>query len=84
MSDDQEDPKMDERKMTGPAADLPSDIVYVRELRAEETAALPQTPPNAKIFAIHAADGERLALTDDRGLAFRLAREHDRTPVSVH
>ncbi|MEO0680563.1 MAG: DUF1150 family protein [Pseudomonadota bacterium] len=79
------DADRDDRKMTGPAADLPSDIVYVRELRPEEAAALPQTPPGeARIYAIHSAEGERLALTDDRGLAFRLARQHDRTPVSVH
>jgi len=74
-----------ERKMTGPAGDLPSDIVYVRELSAEETAQLPETPrPDMKIYAIHSAEGERLALTDDRALAFRVAREHDRRPVSVH
>lgn len=60
-------------------------IVYVREVRQEDL------PPNAglpvgaeKIYAIHDAQGARLALTDDRGLAFRLAREHDKMPVSVH
>lgn len=75
---------MSERKLTGPAADLPSDIVYVRELRPEETATLPQVPAEAKIYAIHDGSGARLALTDDRRLAFMLARRHDRTPVSVH
>ena len=29
-------------------------------------------------------DRERLALTDDRRLAFTLARQHDKRPVSVH
>lgn len=63
----------------------PDQIVYVREVRAGE---LPDsiTPPRAgaRIFAIHDSNGARLALTDDRSLAFRLAREHDRTPLSVH
>jgi hypothetical protein len=67
------------------ALDLPSDIVYVRELRPEEAAELPTPPEGAqKIYAIHDGSGERLALTDDRDLAFSLARRHDRTPVSVH
>ena len=70
-----------------PSLDLPSDIVYVRELRPEEAAELPAEAGAAesrKIYAIHDPSGARLALTDDRRLAFRLAREHDRTPVSVH
>lgn len=66
--------------------DLPSDIVYVRELRADEAAELPQGAAGGarKIYAIHDGSGARLALTDDRGLAFQLARSHDKTPVSVH
>ena len=66
--------------------ELPSNIVYVRELSPEETEALPQNAVGAarKVYAIHDANGERLALTDDRKLAFTLARQHDRTPVSVH
>lgn len=66
--------------------DLPSDIVYVRELSPEEAAQLPnggQATPR-KLYAIHDATGERLALTDDRTLAFTLARQHDKHPVSVH
>jgi hypothetical protein len=66
-------------------SDAPDQLVYVREVRDGE---LPDsiTPPptGARIFAIHDSNGARLALTDDRTLAFRLAREHDRTPLSVH
>ena len=60
-------------------------IVYVREVREGELppqANLP-TGGDAKIYAIHDASGARLALTDDRKLAFQLARQHDRTPVYV-
>ena len=41
-------------------------------------------PTDRKLFAIHDAEGARLALTDDRKLAFVLARQHDKVPVSVH
>jgi len=36
------------------------------------------------IYAVHRADGERLALVRDRALAFVLARQNDLAPVSVH
>ncbi len=36
------------------------------------------------VYAIHAEDGERLALVKDRDLAFDVARTNDFTPVSVH
>jgi hypothetical protein len=61
------------------------EIVYVREVRHGELPDSMSPPPSgAKIFAIHDSNGARLALTDDRGLAFKLARKHDRKPMSVH
>jgi len=36
------------------------------------------------LYAVHDAQGARLALVKDRGLAFRLARQNDLAPVSVH
>ena len=33
---------------------------------------------------IYAADGERIAATDDRDFAFIMARQNDLTPLSVH
>lgn len=36
------------------------------------------------IYAVHDAEGERLALVADRRLAFVLARQNDLAPVSVH
>lgn len=36
------------------------------------------------VYAIHHAEGARMALVADRALAFVLARQNDLTPVSVH
>ena len=65
-----------------PRFDIPSDIVYVREVPAEERPA--EAPEGVRLYAIHDAQGDRLAMTDDRKLAFKLARRHERRPVSVH
>ncbi|MDP2063951.1 MAG: DUF1150 family protein [Phaeovulum sp.] len=61
-------------------------IVYVR---AVAVADLPdeirlQAAGLDTLYAVHGADGERLALVADCKLAFALARQHDRTPVHVH
>lgn len=61
-------------------------IVYVREV---EVAGLPeelraQAMGRERIYALHDAGGERLALVADRKLAFILARQNDMAPVSVH
>lgn len=79
---------MSDQIHSAPGLELPSDIVYVRELRPEEAEALPggaeAAAEHRKLYAIHDAEGARLALTDDRALAFALARQHDKQPVSVH
>ena len=36
------------------------------------------------IYAVHSADGARLALVKDRSMAFALARQNDFAPVNVH
>jgi hypothetical protein len=36
------------------------------------------------LYAVHSAEGERLALVKDRNMAFVLARQNDMTPVTVH
>lgn len=61
-------------------------IVYVRSV---DVAELPddvrETAEGAKtIYALHAADGERLALVANRDMAFVLARQNDFAPVTVH
>ncbi len=61
-------------------------IVYVREVHVDD---LPedmraQVAGMTKLYAVHSAEGERLALVADRALAFALARQHDLAPVAVH
>lgn len=61
-------------------------IVYVRPV---DVAELPdevraQVGDVGTIYAVHDADGERLALVRDRKMAFLLARQNDMAPVAVH
>ncbi len=58
-------------------------IVYVREA---EKSGLPDHLKSAKgkLFAVHDHDGKCLAVTEDRKVAFALARQNDLTPVSAH
>ena len=61
-------------------------IVYVRSVLVAE---LPQDVQSeadgaTELYAVHRADGERLALVKDRQLAFILARQNDYAPVNVH
>ncbi len=58
-------------------------IVYVREVTPEE---MPDALRGAttRLYAVHDADGNRLALAPDRRVAFALARRNDMVPVSVH
>ncbi len=64
-------------------------LVYVREVPASEILAEAPMPdmdvdPDAMWYAVHAADGARLAVLNDRDAAFLAARQHDLKPVSVH
>jgi hypothetical protein len=68
------------------------DLVYVREIRAADVMAdTPMTAmqglsidPEATLYAVHGADGERLAVMVDRETAFATAVAHELEPVSVH
>ena len=68
------------------------DIVYVREIRASDVmsdiattdAAGLDVDPEATLYAVHGADGERLAIMLDRTAAFAAAVAHELEPVSVH
>lgn len=63
-------------------------IVYVREVtRAEIKDDLPNAvdiPLDTKFYAVHAANGTRMAIVDNRDTAFAGARQYDLEPVSVH
>ncbi len=61
-------------------------IVYVRPVAVAD---LPKDVQGElhgldEVYAVHNADGERLALVKDRSLAFVLARQNDLAPVTVH
>ena len=61
-------------------------IVYVRAVKPNELTAemRAQTDDIEELVAVHASNGDRLALINGRRLAFELARQHDMTPVDVH
>jgi hypothetical protein len=61
-------------------------IVYVRPVPVADLPAeiRVQVGGVGTVYAVHAADGERLALVRDRRLAFALARQNDLAPVSAH
>ncbi len=70
-----------------------SRLVYVREVTkdeviddiTDENGELEiEIPDGAVLYALHAADGSRLALLGDRDVAFAAARQHEMDPVSVH
>jgi hypothetical protein len=65
---------------------LGPNVVYVKPVPVESL------PPDMReqagdlqvIFAVHDVDGTQLALVSDRRLAFSLARQHDKVPMTVH
>jgi len=61
-------------------------IVYIRRVNVAD---LPEdvqrkAPGIEQLYAVHDAEGSRIALVGDRKLAFVLARQHDMMPVSAH
>ena len=61
-------------------------LVYVRQVAVADLPAdvQDQAPGIDHIYAVHAADGARIALVRDRSMAFELARQNDFAPVNVH
>jgi len=51
-----------------------NDVAYVKRVVEDGTEA----------FAVHAADGTRMAVIPNRDLAFAVVRQNDMEPVSVH
>jgi hypothetical protein len=64
------------------------EIAYIKSIRSEDVAALfpqaPQIEPGVKLFALHAADGTPIMLTDTREAAVANAWSHELETVSVH
>ncbi|MES1990333.1 MAG: DUF1150 domain-containing protein [Pseudomonadota bacterium] len=67
-------------------------VVYIRSVKAGELAAELGTEftlqidvaPETVLYAVHAANGQRMAILDDRAAAFAGAREYELEPLSVH
>ena len=63
-------------------------IAYVKQIRSEDVPGLfPQAPkiaPGLKLFALHAADGTPIMLTDSREAAIANAMENELVMLSVH
>ena len=63
-------------------------IAYIKTIRSEDVPAMfPQAPeiaPGLQLFALHAADGTPIMLTDSREAAIANAWSHELETVSVH
>ena len=63
-------------------------IAYVKPIRSEDVAEMfPQAPhiaPGIQLFALHAADGTPIMLTDSREAAIANAWSNELQAVSVH
>ena len=63
-------------------------IAYVKSIRSEDVPGLfPEAPtiaPGLKLFALHAADGTPIMLTDSREAAIANAWSNELQAVSVH
>ena len=68
-------------KITHPVKGNP--IVYVREAEKSKLPDHLRSAPG-KLFSVHDHEGTCLALTEDRKIAFALARQNDLHPVSAH
>ena len=68
------------------------DLVYVRPVKARdvigstpvETAQGISIDPDQVLYALHSANGERLAVLGDRQSAIAAALAHELAPVAVH
>ncbi len=64
------------------------ELAYVKPIRSEDVAKqFPQAPemaPGIMLFALHAADGTPIMLTDTREAAVANAWSQELEPVSVH
>ncbi len=63
-------------------------IAYVKPIRSEDVHSLypeaPELQPGLRLFALHAADGTPIMVTDSREAAIANAMTHELETVSVH
>jgi hypothetical protein len=64
------------------------EIAYIKAIRSEDVPAMfPQAPdiaPGLQLFALHAADGTPIMITDSREAAVANAWSHELQTLSVH
>jgi hypothetical protein len=65
-----------------------SKLAYIKAIRSEDVPFIypkaPQLEPGLALFALHAADGTPIMITDSRDAAVAGAACHDLDTVSVH
>ena len=65
-----------------------SKVAYIRAIRSEDVAFIypdaPDLEPGLALFALSAADGTAIMITDSREAAVALAEHHQLDTVSVH
>ena len=63
-------------------------VAYLREMGSDELMGkfpgLPQIQPGTKLWALFAANGQPILLSDERDRALAGALENDLTPVAIH
>jgi hypothetical protein len=63
-------------------------VAYLREIDSEDLkgrfANLPELKPGTKLWALFAANGQPILLSDTRATALAGAMENDLMPVSIH
>lgn len=63
-------------------------VAYLREMGSEELMGkfpgLPQIQPGTRLWALFAANGQPILLSDERERAIAGALENDLTPVAIH
>ncbi|MFU0505947.1 BQ00720 family protein [Pseudaminobacter sp. NGMCC 1.201702] len=63
-------------------------LAYLREIGSDELKGkfpgLPEIAPGTKLWALFAANGQPILLSDERDRALAGALENDLTPVAIH
>lgn len=63
-------------------------VAYLREIDTDELRTrfpgVPAMRPGTRLWALFAANGQPILLTDERSSALASAMEHDLTTVSIH
>ena len=71
--------------------DAPARLAYIKPIGLDEARALGavipseiKLPPGVKLYALHAADGTTIGITDNWAAAYSAAVQNNFVPLSVH